>query len=202
MGIFRKWVGVLSFCKIFSKSLIGLSPICCDCSCVGPLSQFEHVLRKISLCSCSLHHLGTLLLVRCLTKCPSDIFVLNWTQVSSNAWILSWLIMFWSVFVVFTHYVQFVPQCHAMHTLSTPHASHAASQCITCCTHMHQHMLNIDTHMHSYLTHALCLCISVLSCFCSVFKFFYHCFELTWVAFALLSFLFFVLICKCLRLKA
>ena len=27
--------------------------------------------------------------------------------------------MFWSVFVVFTHYVQFVPQYHAMHTLST-----------------------------------------------------------------------------------
>ena len=89
-----------------------------------------------------------------------------------------------------------------MHTLSTPHASHAASQCITCCTHMHQHMLSIDTHMHNYLTHALCLCISVLSCFCSVFKFIYHCFELTWVAFALLSFLFCVLICKCLRLKA
>ena len=27
--------------------------------------------------------------------------------------------MYWSVFVVFTHYVQFVPQYHAMHTLST-----------------------------------------------------------------------------------
>ena len=88
LGIFRKWVGVLSFCGIFSKSLIGLSPICCDCSSVGPLWQFEHVLRQISLCSCILHYLCTLLHVRCLTKCPSDIFVLNWTQVSSNAWLL------------------------------------------------------------------------------------------------------------------
>ena len=140
LGIFRKWVGVLSFCEIFSKSLIELSPIYCDCSCVGPLWQFEHLLRQNSLCSCILHYPCTLLHVRCLTKCPSDIFVLNWTQVSSNAWILScliMLIMFWSVFVVFTHYVKFVPQCHAMHTLSTPHASHAASLCITCCTHMH-----------------------------------------------------------------
>ena len=89
LGIFRKWVGVLSFCEFFSKSLIALSPICCDCSCVGPLWQFEHVLRQISLCSCILHHLCTLLHVWCLTKCPSDIFVSNWTQVSSNAWILS-----------------------------------------------------------------------------------------------------------------
>ena len=89
IGDFSKIGWVLSFCEIFSKFLIGLSPICCDCSCVGPLWQFEHVLRKISLCSCILHHLCTLLHVRCLTKCPSDIFVLNQTQVSSNAQILS-----------------------------------------------------------------------------------------------------------------
>ena len=181
---FQKLGWVSNFCEKFFNSLIWLSPIWCLCIYVGPLWQFEHVLRQISLCSCILHHLCTLLHVRCLTKCPSDIFVLNWTQVSSNAWILSWLIMlimFWSVFVVFTHYVQFVPQCHAMHTLSTPHASHATSPCITGYTHMHQHMLSTDTHMHSYLIHALCSCLlglTPLACYLSFFTLF-------WVVFAL-----------------
>ena len=164
--------------------MIGLSPICHLCIYVGPLWHFEHVLRQISLCSCILHHMCTSLHVRCLTNCPSNIYVLNWTQVNSNAWILSWLIMLimlWSMFVVFTHYVHFVPQCHAMHTLSTPHASHVASPCITYCTHMHQHMLSTDTHMHSYLIHALCLCLlglTPLACCLSLFTLF-------WVVFAL-----------------
>lgn len=86
-GFFDNGLEFLVFVKFFQN--FGLSPIYCDCSCVGPLWQFEHVLKQISLCSCSLHHLCTLLHVRCLTKCPSDIFVLNWTEVSSNAWILS-----------------------------------------------------------------------------------------------------------------
>ena len=153
--IFSKKGWVSQFCEKFSKILIGLSPIWCLCIYVGPMWQFEHVLwqfkhvlRQFALCSCILHHLCNLLHVRCLTKCPSDIFVMNWTQVSSNAWILSWLIMFimfWSLDVYFTHCAHFVPQCHDMHTLSTlwahlmhlmlqPHTSHAAHTCISTCS--------------------------------------------------------------------
>ena len=142
LGIFKNWVGVLSFCEDFSNFLIGLSPIWCLCICVGPLRHSKLVLRQISPCSCIAHSWNSLLHATCLTKCPSDILVLNWTQLSSNAWLLSWLIMFimfWSMFVCFTHYVHFVPQCHAMHTLGTPHASHATFSCITCCTHLLQH---------------------------------------------------------------
>ena len=131
MGIFRKWVGVFNFCETLSKFLIGLSPICCLCICVDPLWQFEHVLRHISLCSCIFHHLWTLLHDRCLSKCPRDILVLNWTQVSSNNRILSWLIMltmFWSLSFCFTHFA------HVAHTLGTPHASHAAHTCISTCS--------------------------------------------------------------------
>ena len=79
LGIFWKWVGVFIFMQISFKILIRLCFIWCLCICVGPLRHFEHVLSKISLCSCILHHLCSLLHVRCLTKCPSDIFVLNWT---------------------------------------------------------------------------------------------------------------------------
>ena len=148
------------------------------CICVGPLWQFEHVLRQISLCSCTLHHLCTLLHVRCLTKCPSDIFCveLDLSEFQCLEFVLiDHAYHVWLVFVVFTHFVQFVPQCHAVHTLSTPHASHATSPCITCCTHMHQHMLNTDTHMHSYLIHALCLCflgLTPLACCLSLFTLF------------------------------
>ena len=181
LGIFENWVRVLNFCENFSKSLIRLSPIWCLCICVGPLRHSKLVLRQISPCSCIVHSWNSLLHARCLTKCPNDILVLNWTQLSSNAWFLSWLIMFimfWSMFACFTHYVHFAPQCHAMHTLGTPHASHAASPCITCCTHM----LSTDTHMHSYLIHALCLrllgltplacCLYLFTLFCVVFALF------------------------------
>ena len=116
LGIFRKWVGVLIFSEKFSKFLIGLSPICCLCIYAGPLWQFKHVLRHISLCSCIFHHLWTLLHDRCLSKCPSDILVLNWTQVSSNDRFLSCIIMltmFWSLSLCFTHFA------HVAHTLGT-----------------------------------------------------------------------------------
>ena len=162
LGIFENWVRVLNFCENFSKSLIRLSPIWCLCICVGPLRHSKLVLRQISPCLSIVHSWNSLLHARCLTECSNDILVLNWTQLSSNAWFLSWLIMFimfWSMFACFTHYVHFVPQCHAMHTLGTPHASHATSLCITCCTHMHQHMLNIDTLMHNDSLHAFCFCL-------------------------------------------
>ena len=83
LGIFEKGVGVLIFCENFFKTLIGLSPICWVCICVGPMRHFDHVLRQISSCSCIFHRCCVLLHVRCLTECPSDILVLNWTLVSS-----------------------------------------------------------------------------------------------------------------------
>ena len=118
------------------------------CIYVGPLRHFELVLRQISLCSCSLHHLCSLLHVRRLTKCPSDIFVLIWTQVSSNTWILSWLIMlimFWPVLCdvytlgpicdsmpcfAHTKHTSCISCCIPMHLMLHPHASHAARTCI------------------------------------------------------------------------
>ena len=76
-----------NFCEKFSKSLIVLSPICCLCICVGPLWHSKHVLRQFSPCSCIVHSWNSLLHAKCLTECSSDILVLNWSQLSSNAWI-------------------------------------------------------------------------------------------------------------------
>ena len=155
LGVFKNWVGVCSFVQFFFKSLIGLSPICYLCICVGPLRHFKGVLRHFLICSCIVHNSYASLLVRCLTKCPSDIFVLNWIQVNSNFWVsicLKLFHLFWYLSMCFTH---FAHVAHTRHTLGpSKHIS-----CITCCTHMHQHMLSTDTHMHSYLIHALCLCL-------------------------------------------
>ena len=110
----------LNFVKIFFKILIGLSPICCVCIYVGPMRHSNHVLRQFSSCSCIIHRCCSLLHVRCLTECPSDILMLNWTQVSPFARVYSRLNMcdmFWSMNVCSTHFAQVVPQCHAMHTL-------------------------------------------------------------------------------------
>ena len=122
LGIFKKGVGVgvLNFVQIFFKILIGLSLIWCVCICVDAMWQIKHVLRKISSYSCIFHRCCVLLHVRCLIECPSDILVLNWTQVSPFAWVYSWLTMFnmfWSMNVCSTHFSQVVPQCHALHTL-------------------------------------------------------------------------------------
>ena len=117
LGIFKKGVGVLIFCENFFKTLIRLNPICWVCICVGLMRHFDHVLRQISSCSCIFHRCCVLLHVRCLTECPSDILVLIWTQMSSFAWVYSCLPMFWSMNMYSTHFVQVVPQCHAMHTL-------------------------------------------------------------------------------------
>ena len=125
--------------QMFFKILIGLSPIWCVCICVGPMWQIKHVLRQISSCSCIFHRCCILLHVRCLTDCPSDIFVLNWTQVSPFAWVYSWLTifnMFWSMNVFYT----LCPSCalmpclaHTMHPLDTPHAPPAALTSISIC---------------------------------------------------------------------
>ena len=105
---FRKF-GLISFSsEYFSKSLIGLCPICCFCICVGPLWQFNHVLRHFSICSCIFHNCCALLHIMCLTDCLSDSSVLFWTQLSSNLWcwfcLIIWII-FWSSCVCFTYFV-------------------------------------------------------------------------------------------------
>ena len=100
LGIFEKGIGVPIFCENFFKILIGLSPICYVCICVGPMRHSNHVLRQISSCSCIFHRCCALLHVRCLTEFPSDILMLNWTQVSPFAGVYSCLPMFnifWSM---------------------------------------------------------------------------------------------------------
>ena len=93
IGDFWK-LGWISFSnEYFSKSLIGLCPICYLCICVGPLWQFDHVLRHFSICSCIFHNCCALLHVMCLTDCLSDSSVLFWTQLSSNLWCWSCLII-------------------------------------------------------------------------------------------------------------
>ena len=168
LGIFRKWVGVLNFCENFYKILIGLSPICHFCIYVGPLWQFEHVLRYFSLCSCILYKSFALLHDRCLSKCPSDIVVLNWTQVSSNDLILSCLIMFimfWSLSLYFTH---FAYVAHTRHSQAPP---------------MHQHMhTHASTHAHTIILTSLMRCVSIymayhLYFFCLCARF-YLCFDM------------------------
>ena len=108
-----------------------------------PLKAFWACIEANFFMFMHLHHLCSLLHVRSLTKCPSDIFVLNWTLVSSNTWILSWLIMlimFWSVLCdVYT----LGPICASLPCLA--HTQHAS--CISCCIPMH-HMLH--THAPSY----------------------------------------------------
>ena len=93
IGDFRK-LGWISFSsEYFSKSLIGLYPICCLCFCVGPLWQFDHLLRHFSICSYIFHNCCALLHVMCLTDCLSDSSVLFWTQLSSNLCCWSCLII-------------------------------------------------------------------------------------------------------------
>ena len=168
--------------KISFKILIGLCFIWCLFICVSPLRHFEHVLRQFSLCSRILHHLCTLLHVRCLTKCPSDIFVLNWTQVSSNTWILSqliMLIMFWSILYV----VYILGPIYAL-LPCLAHTKHTS--CISCCIPMH-HMLHTHASAHAQHrhTHAQLLnsCIVLMliwfNTFSLLFKFIYS--VLSWL---------------------
>ena len=84
LGISENWVGFSNFCENVINLLIGLSPIWCLCIYAGPLWHFKVVLRHFSNYSCTLHNSYALLHDGCLSKCPSDILVLNWTQVSSN----------------------------------------------------------------------------------------------------------------------
>ena len=175
MGFFKNELGFLCLCKFFSKSLIRLSPIWCLCIYVGSLRHFKFVLRNFSFGSCIIHISCALLHVKCLTKCPSDIFVLNWIQVNSNLWVYTCLTLFhlfWSPIMCFTH---FALVAHTRRTLGPfRHTS-----CISWCTHMHQHMHCLGTHRHSYLIHALCLCLlglTPLACCLSLFTLFLSCF--------------------------
>ena len=84
-GTFEKLGWGSYFCEIFFlKFWLGWVPF--DVCVVGPLRHSKHVLRLFSPCSCIVHCWISLLHARCLTECPSDILLLNWTQLSSNAW--------------------------------------------------------------------------------------------------------------------
>ena len=112
LGIFEKGVGVINFVQNVFKILIGFSPIWCVCICVDPMRHSIHVMRNFHSCSCIIHRCCSLLHVRCLTECPTDILVLNWTQVSPFTWDYSWLTMFnmfWSMNVCSTHFVHVMP---------------------------------------------------------------------------------------------
>ena len=162
------------------------------CIYVGPLRHFELVLRQISLCSCSLHHLCSLLHVRRLTKCPSDIFVLIWTQVSSNTWILSWLIMLIMFWPVLCDVYTLGPICDSMPCFA--HTKHTS--CISCCIPTH-HMLHTHASVHAQhrYTHAQLLnsCIAFmliwLNTFSMLFEFIFElvmlCFRLFYLCFKL-----------------
>ena len=91
LGIFEKGVGFMIFKQNFFKFLIGLSPIWFVCICVSPLWHFKSVLRHFSMCLCIVHSCSAVLHAKCLSKCSSDIFVLLWTQMSSNFWEYPWL---------------------------------------------------------------------------------------------------------------
>ena len=163
------------------KILIGLSPICCVGICVGPMRHYDLILRHFHSCSCIFHWCCALLHAKCLTKCPSDILVLIWTQVSPFAWVSFWLNMldmFWSMGVCFTHFNLFVPQCHAMHTLGTHYASPTALTCISSCTHMH----NICRHMLSHLNSCIVFMFTCFNCYSMLFLVF---FALFWVGYNL-----------------
>ena len=84
-GVFQKSGWGSQFCEMFSKILIGPSPICYVCICVGPMRHFNLVLRHFHSCSCLVHWCCALLHAKCLIECPSDILVLIWTQVSHFA---------------------------------------------------------------------------------------------------------------------
>ena len=128
--------GFLFLCKFLSKSWLGCVLFDMFVLVLAPCGNICLYWKILFSCSCIVHSWKLLLHTRCLTECPSDILVLNWTQLSSNDWVYSWLIfltLFWSVCVYFTHFVHFVPQCHAMHTLGPFwHTS-----CISWCTHIH-----------------------------------------------------------------
>ena len=171
----------------FFKILIGLSPICCVCIYVGPLRHSNHVLRQFSSYSCIIHRCCVLLHVRCLTECPSDILVLNWTQVSHFGWVYFWLTMFnmfWSLNVCSTHFAQVVPQCHVMHTLGTHYASPVTLTCISSCTtHSHTCTVMHYAFVSCFNTYSM-LVLACLLCFELVvlgFKLFYFSLELTWI---------------------
>ena len=110
--------------------------------------HFTHVLRYFHFCSCIVHLCSSLLHVKCLTKCPSDIFVLNWIQVNSNFWVYTCLTLFhlfWSLCMCFTH---FSHVAHIKHTLKpSRHTS-----CISCCIPMH-HMLHTHASAHAQHRH-------------------------------------------------
>ena len=151
--------------------------------CVANLACIK---AYFSLCSCIFHHCCALLLVSCLTECPSDILELNWIQVNSNFWVYTCLTLFnlfWSLIMCFTHFAHVAHTRHTpKHPFSTPMhlmLQSYASSCITCCTHTHASALAQHKHTHA---HVLILCIVIMltwfNTFSMLFEFIFSVFEL------------------------
>ena len=156
IGDFRK-LGWISFSsEYFSKSLIVLCPICYLCIYIGPLWQFDQVLRHFSICSFIFHNCCALLHVMCSTDCLGDSSVLFWTQLSSNLWCWSCLIILCVFYTLCSICASMPYHAHPRHLLGT-------SSWINTCTIMHQHM---HPHAHtctSTYLHAFCLYVLSLS---------------------------------------
>ena len=173
LGIFENWVGFLFLVNFFfKKSLIGMCPIFCLCICVGPLWQFDHVLRHFSICSCIFHNYCALLHVMCLTDCLSDssMLFLDSTEFQSLMLVLfdhmNHFLIILCVFYTLCSVCASIPyHAHPRHPLGT-------SSCISTCTIMHLH-----THPHAHTCtstylHALCLYIlslTILACWFELF---------------------------------
>ena len=122
LGIFWKWVGILIFVKISSISWLGLVPFGVCASVLAPCGNSNMYWGIFSLCSCIFHHCCALLHSRCLTECLSDIFVfvLNSSEfLRCSSYHVYSCLPFWSVLVCVAHFVYFVHQCHALHSLGT-----------------------------------------------------------------------------------
>ena len=146
--------------------MIGLCPICCLCICVGPLWQFDHVLRL--LCTVACHVFDR------LSKWQFCV-VLDSTEFQSLMLVLfdhmNHILIILCVFYTLCSVCASMPyHAHPRHPLGT-------SSCISTCTIMHQH-----THPHAHTCtstylHALCLYVLSLSILACWFELFVLCFS-------------------------
>ena len=129
------WISFSS--EYFSKSLIGLCPICYLCICVSPLWQFDHVLRHFSICSCIFHNCCANVACHVFDRLSKWQFcvVLDSTEFQSLMLVLfdhmNHILIILCVFYTFCSVCASMP-CHA-------HLRHplGISSCISTCTIMH-----------------------------------------------------------------
>ena len=162
MGIFENWVGFLNFVKIFSVLWFGWVPFGVCASVLAPCVN-------LNLFWSMFHHVHTffysfykLVHVRCLTKCPSNILWLYWTQMISS--------LEFSLFELVSHALdvfnllcsQMPCLAHTVHTLGISRASLGTSLA----SHAHTSINKCTAYAHSNTFscfHALCVWLHVLS---------------------------------------